>query len=134
MPAAVTVEINHLVLNVSDLKRSRNFYMEVLGFADRTQQVNPGQAESTHPTMSFLVAGAQGLDLFEAPEGEAEGGQHLNHIGLSVEEDDLSAAIDLLKKAGVEVSEPTPRNTVFISDPDGNRIEILPGQARVRQL
>jgi catechol 2,3-dioxygenase-like lactoylglutathione lyase family enzyme len=55
-------------------------------------------------------------------------------MGLSVEQDDLSAVIALLDKAGVEVSEPTPRKTVFITDPDGNRIEILPGQARVRQL
>jgi len=51
-------EINHVVLHVSNLERSRQFYIEVLGFADNSPSMG-GPA-----MMSFLGAGSQGLDLF----------------------------------------------------------------------
>jgi catechol 2,3-dioxygenase-like lactoylglutathione lyase family enzyme len=130
-------EINHIALHVADLERARRFYVEVLGFEDRTRRVNPNQAASTHQTMSFLVAGSQGLDLFEVPGRDVRNRQDvadMNHMALSVEEDDVSAVCAALQEAGVEASEKTPRNTIFISDPDGHRIEILPHQAAARQL
>jgi len=48
--------INHVVLHVTDLDRSRTFYMEALGFDDRGSV--PGMKAS------FLRCGMQGLDLF----------------------------------------------------------------------
>ena len=48
--------INHVVLHVTDLDRSRTFYMEALGFDDRGSV--PGMKAS------FLRCGVQGLDLF----------------------------------------------------------------------
>jgi catechol 2,3-dioxygenase-like lactoylglutathione lyase family enzyme len=127
-------EINHVVLHVANLERSRRFYTEVLGFEDRTLRVNPRQARSAHQTMSFLHCGSQGLDLFEVPEPEVHGGQEMNHMALSVEAAEIGEVSAVLKKAGIEVSGKTPRNTVFISDPDGHRIEILPRTANVRVL
>jgi catechol 2,3-dioxygenase-like lactoylglutathione lyase family enzyme len=136
MPESVlrVTEINHVVLHVANLERSRRFYTEVLGFEDRTLKVNPGQATSPHPTMTFLQAGSQGLDLFEVPEGDVHGGEEMNHMALSVEAVDIGEAAAVLKEAGIEVSGKTPRNTAFISDPDGHRIEILPRTANARVL
>jgi catechol 2,3-dioxygenase-like lactoylglutathione lyase family enzyme len=133
-PALKVTEINHVALLVADLERSRRFYMEILGFEDRTQQVNPGQAARPHRTMSFLVAGTQGLDLFENAGGGVQAGGELSHMALAVEEEDISAVCAALKQAGVPTSEPTPRNTVFISDPDGHRIEVLPREAGLFHL
>jgi catechol 2,3-dioxygenase-like lactoylglutathione lyase family enzyme len=133
-PVLKVFEINHLALYVADLERSRRFYIDVLGFGDRTARVNPSQAATTHQTMSFLVAGSHGLDLFEVADLRVNGGQAISHMALSVEDDDISSVSAALAAAGVEVSAPTPRNTVFISDPDGYRIEVIPRQAQVRQL
>jgi len=133
-PALKVTEINHVALLVTDLDRARRFYTEILGFEDRTQQVNPSQAASPHQTMSFLVAGSQGLDLFANSGESLHPGREMNHMALTVAEEDVSAVRAALQKAGVQTSEPTPRNTVFISDPDGHRIEILPRQAGVFNL
>lgn len=123
-------EINHVALHVTDLERSKTFYVDVLGFEDRTATVNPAQAMSSKPTMSFLLAGSQGLDLFAT--GDAHGGQELSHMALSVEADDIKDVLAVLEAVGVVVSDKTPRNSVFISDPDGHRIEILPRSANAR--
>jgi catechol 2,3-dioxygenase-like lactoylglutathione lyase family enzyme len=56
-PSLKVTEINHVALHVRDHARSKKFYRAVLGFADRTARVHPGQEMETHPTISFLVAG-----------------------------------------------------------------------------
>jgi catechol 2,3-dioxygenase-like lactoylglutathione lyase family enzyme len=60
------------------------------------------------------------------------GGKEMNHMALNVEADNLDEVVEKLEKAGVEASERTPRNSVFIHDPDGHQIEMLPRSARER--
>lgn len=117
--------INHVVLHVRDMDRSLKFYTEVLGFESRN--ISAG----TNRKMSFLRCGAQGLDLFEVT-GDVHGGEEMNHMALEVGADDLDEVVAGLAKASVETSEPTDRNTVFIHDPDGHQIEMLPLSARHR--
>jgi catechol 2,3-dioxygenase-like lactoylglutathione lyase family enzyme len=112
--------INHVVLHVTDLERSKKFYLEVLGFEDRSVSGGPRMKAS------FLRCGLQGLDLFEVSGGDVYGGKEMNHMALGVAAGDLDEIIAELSTFGVATSDPTPRNTVFISDPDGHRIEILP--------
>jgi len=112
--------INHVVLHVTDLERSKKFYLEVLGFEDRSVSVGPRMKAS------FLRCGLQGLDLFEVSGGDVYGGKEMNHMALGVAADDLDEIVAELSACGVATSDRTPRNTVFISDPDGHRIEILP--------
>jgi catechol 2,3-dioxygenase-like lactoylglutathione lyase family enzyme len=112
--------INHVVLHVADVERSTRFYEEVLGFEDRFSGGGPGAK------MRFLRCGPQGLDLFEVAEGDAHGGQEMNHMALNVANDNLDEIVAELASVGVETSGKTARNTVFLSDPDGHRIEILP--------
>lgn len=125
-PALKVTGINHVVLHVTDMERSRRFYVDVLGFEDRSSSAGSNRA------MSFLRCGAQGLDLFAVTGGDVHGGEEMNHMALSVEAGDIEEASVALEKAGISASERTPRNTVFISDPDGHRIEILPVSAYVR--
>jgi catechol 2,3-dioxygenase-like lactoylglutathione lyase family enzyme len=116
--------INHVVLHVTDLDRSRSFYTEVLGFEDRGSV--PGMKAS------FLRCGMQGLDLFEMADCDVHGGEEMNHMALNVETADVESLVAGLSGAGIDASEVTPRNSVFISDPDGHRIEMLPISASER--
>jgi catechol 2,3-dioxygenase-like lactoylglutathione lyase family enzyme len=118
--------INHVVLHVTDVERSRRFYMEVLGFEDRNLSVGPSMKAS------FLRCGVQGVDLFEVANGDVHGGKEMNHMALNVAAADLDEIVAELSQIGVETSDRTPRNTVFISDPDGHRIEMLPLSAYER--
>jgi len=116
--------INHVVLHVTDLDRSRTFYTETLGFDDRGSV--PGMRAS------FLRCGTQGLDLFEVVDSDVHGGEEMNHIALNVDVADVDLLIAGLSEAGIEALEITPRNSVFISDPDGHHIEMLPISASER--
>ena len=116
--------INHVVLHVADLDRSRAFYMDVLGFDDRGAV--PGMRAS------FLRCGMQGLDLFEMAGCDVHGGEEMNHMALNVEAADLEALVAGLSEAGIDAFDVTPRNSVFIADPDGHRIEMLPISASER--
>jgi catechol 2,3-dioxygenase-like lactoylglutathione lyase family enzyme len=100
--------------------------MELLGFEDRNISDGPPGMRA-----SFLLCGVQGLDLFEVSE-DAHGGREMNHMALNVAVDDVDELVALLHKAGIEAPQPTPRNSVFISDPDGHILEILPVTASER--
>jgi catechol 2,3-dioxygenase-like lactoylglutathione lyase family enzyme len=117
--------INHVVLHVANLDRSRTFYMEALGFDDRGISV-PGMKAS------FLRCGMQGLDLFEMADCDVHGGEEMNHMALNVDASDVDLLVAGLSEAGIAAYEMTPRNSVFISDPDGHRIEMLPISASER--
>jgi catechol 2,3-dioxygenase-like lactoylglutathione lyase family enzyme len=125
-PKLQVTGINHVVLHVTDVERSKRFYMDVLGFADRNISDGPPRMKA-----SFLLCGVQGLDLFEVSE-DAHGGQEMNHMALNVAADDVGQLVALLSEAGIEAVERTPRNSVFISDPDGHHLEILPRTASER--
>ena len=98
--------------------------MDALGFDDR----------GTVPGMkaSFLRCGMQGLDLFEMADCDVHGGEEMNHMALNVDASDVDLLVAGLSEAGIAAYEMTPRNSVFISDPDGHRIEMLPISASER--
>lgn len=125
-PKVQVIGINHVVLHVTDLERSKRFYVDVLGFEDRNISGGPPSMKA-----SFLRCGMQGLDLFEV-SGDAHGGQEMNHMALNVAAEDLDQLVTRLSEAGLDASERTPRNSVFISDPDGHRLEMLPRTASER--
>ena len=116
--------INHVVLHVADLDRSRRFYIEALGFDDRGTVAGMRAA--------FLRCGMQGLDLFEMADCDVHGGEEMNHMALNVDVADVEMLVAGLSEAGIDAFEMTPRNSVFISDPDGHRIEMLPISASER--
>ena len=66
--------LDHVVLHVRDLQRSKLFYTEVLGL--------PVYRETE--TQCFVKCGGQLLALFERKEGEIHAGEGLDHIALDV--------------------------------------------------
>ena len=125
-PKLQVTGINHVVLHVTDLERSKQFYMGVLGFEDRNISDGPPGMRAC-----FLLCGTQGLDLFEV-SGDVHGGAEMNHMALNVAAEDLDQLVTLLTRAGVDATARTPRNSVFIADPDGHRLEMLPLTASER--
>ena len=54
-------------------------------------------------------------------------------MALNVEADGVDEVVAGLEEAGVAVFERTRRNSLFIHDPDGHQIEMLPRDALERQ-
>jgi catechol 2,3-dioxygenase-like lactoylglutathione lyase family enzyme len=131
-PITVT-ELDHIVLNVSDIDRSLNFYTGVLGLkGERVDEFKAGKVGFP----SVRVNSDTIIDLFPAqdragPEGEKRDG-NLNHFCLVVGAEDFSGIVAYLKEHGVMVREgPISRwgargraTSVYFLDPDGNEIEI----------
>ena len=120
-----TVGLDHIVLHVNDMERSKRFYCDLLGMV-------PYRERDGH---CFLRCGKNQIALFEARGGhQATGYTEFDHIALKVEsgqEDEIKA---LLKEQGVELLprgeglgwDPTPDVGIYVRDPDGHRIQLLP--------
>jgi catechol 2,3-dioxygenase len=123
-------ELGHIVLYVHDVKRSADFYRDVLGW----RQVMPEPGEdpvgvagfSSGRTHHELLLIEVGDDAAPIPEGRRVG---MYHFGLKVGEsdDDLRAVLALLERMGATIvgaSDHTVTHSLYIKDPDGNEIEL----------
>lgn len=117
-------ELGHVVLFVSNMERSANFYRDTLGFAEISRV--PGAAVfssgRTHHEMLLLEVG-----------GEPRQGRHpepgLYHIGFKIGDDpeDIRRAYCELKAKNVSImgtSDHTVTHSIYILDPDGNELEL----------
>jgi catechol 2,3-dioxygenase-like lactoylglutathione lyase family enzyme len=143
----VSVAFNHVGQCVTDLARSKRFYCELLGFSFQ-REINPpddmsAQLLGLDPPLGMTAAylGRDGLVLellhFDAadqtrpfePRGMNEPG--LTHISLSV--DDLDGVLAKIADYGGEVlSDSNIGSGVFVRDPDGQLVELLPMEYRRR--
>jgi lactoylglutathione lyase len=135
------VAFNHVGQCVADLERSKRFYVELLGFT-LEREINPPDEMSsqllglTRPlamTASYLVRDGLVLELlhFAAPGQTCDARTRsmnepgLTHISLSV--DDVDAVLARLPDyGGVVLSDTNIGFGVFVRDPDGQLLEILP--------
>ena len=121
--------LGHVAFRVTDLDRAVDFYCSKLGFREAFRLDREGQPS---PAIVYLqVAEGQFLELFPrgegqvAPRSQAAG---YNHYCLVV--DDLESTLRDLKSKGVAI-EGEPRQGMagnwqcWISDPDGNAIELM---------
>jgi catechol-2,3-dioxygenase len=118
-------ELGHLVLYVSDIERSRAFYKDVLGWREIAAE-GPIAMYSTGRTHHELLLIQVGPDATPIPAGRRLG---LYHFGLKVgtTDDELREAIKELVDAGVNIvgaTDHTVTHSVYITDPDGNEIEL----------
>ena len=132
---------NHVGQCVTDLERSQRFYCELFGFVVE-REINPpdeGSAQllSLAPplgmTAVYLVRDGLVLELlhFAAPgqtqpfRERALNEPGLTHISLSV--DDIAATCARVSEFGGEVIESSNIGAaVFVRDPDGQLLELLP--------
>ena len=87
--------VDHLVLHVDDVQRSKKFYTEILGMT--AYREDDGQV--------FLHAGHQGVALFKkAGGGPLIAGNDLNHLALNVAAGTYETLKAELEAQGVAVS------------------------------
>lgn len=117
------LNMNHTSLRVKDVKKSFQFYHDVLGLpVERT--IGPNES----PRIVFL----QGIELsHRRPEEDSTG--CFNHLGIEVSK--IDEVIKALKEKGVvfdteirdikfEENEEAVK-IIFFRDPDGNKVELV---------
>lgn len=138
---------NHTGQVVTDLERSKRFYQEVLGFTPWYEISPPDEATSTLMCLppplgmkaSYLTLDGFVLELMEysAPGAVAAfRPRALNEPGLthlSVSVDDIRATAEKAAEYGGQVVEGSDVGAaLFIRDPDGQLLELLPAKYRDR--
>jgi catechol 2,3-dioxygenase-like lactoylglutathione lyase family enzyme len=111
--------VNHVGIPIADRARAMKMFRDVMGLNVIPHQVDGNTLAWTEAADGTMV------HLIDPPApGRPDGRQHV-----AFEVDDLDVVIEALKEAGVPLTGgPGVRHDgqrfLFISDPDGNRIEI----------
>jgi catechol 2,3-dioxygenase-like lactoylglutathione lyase family enzyme len=140
-----TAVVNHIGHCVSDLERSKRFYVGVFGFQPWFEISPPDQGSDRllglRPPMgmtaSYLTLGDVVLELLAFRDLEvvrADPPRTMNQIGLthfSFAVDDIPATCALVTEHGGSLLPDTDIGVaVFVRDPDGQLLELLPAGYR----
>jgi len=121
--------IDHIALNVRDVKRALVFYHEVLGLdVERLSEFDAGKVSFP----SVRISNDTVVDLFPSPGLRQEPTHPLNHFCFSLSEGELGPLRDRLLAHEVEILEDArPRwgasgwaPSMKVLDPDGNIVEL----------
>lgn len=122
----------HACFTVSDLGQSIHFYQDLLGLQPA---FDFRREDGTRFGLYLHLGGRNFIELFEGELGERAEGQSFRHICLEV--DDLRSTVATLRERGLEVSDPKLGGDqswqAWITDPDGNRIELHDYTAESKQ-
>jgi catechol 2,3-dioxygenase len=117
-------ELGHVVLYVSNLERSANFYRDTLGFPEihRARGMAMFSTGRTHHELLLIEVGG-------TPEGRHQPKPGLYHIGFKIG-DGPQAAKDTYRElvaVGVTIvgtGDHGVTHSIYILDPDGNELEL----------
>ena len=126
------VDLDHVVIRVSDLDRALSFYHDLLGMEIRDRE----RYEAEEVPYVAVVAGGRHVHLVPT-DGEIDiGGEHICFLLRSSDVDsreELEGLLDRLREEGVEVEEGEPYRrygaygrawAAYVRDPDGRRVEL----------
>ena len=121
--------ILHFTLPVSDIERSKRFFIELLGCTLIAQS----------PIMAFMQTGEDYFILTRSltPINPNAGDDVRVHHAFMVDHDRYDAALETMKANGIEIIRDEYRTTgaftgrqFYVHDPDGNAIEIIAYEGR----
>jgi ureidoacrylate peracid hydrolase len=119
---AGATDFAHMLLKVSDIKRSERFYVDMLGFTIRPAKPLP----DGRPFVPFR----QGLALTSGGPNEAP---QIDHIAFKAK--DVRAVAARLKQSNAkfdrELHDGIYGLTIYVYDPDGNMIELYEEGAKM---
>lgn len=107
-PTFRAVNYNHLALRVTDIARSREFYVKHLGMSVARESAND----------CFLTFGNSFLALFKGDRGE------LHHYCYGIENYNVAEAEKTLRAEGLEPDQPRGTNRIYFKDPDGITVQL----------
>ncbi len=125
------IDIDHVVLRVSDLERMIDFYCRILGCSVEWRRPDLG--------LVHLRAGSAMIDLVPVDGmlgqkgGAAPGreGRNMDHVCLRVQPFDVDAIVTHLQGQGARVGEIRPRFgaqgegvSIYVYDPEDNLVEL----------
>jgi catechol-2,3-dioxygenase len=118
-------QLGHVVLQASDLERSERFYTEVLGLAVSARLDSPKTTFFTLGNHHDFAVSAIGPDATE-PAPKSPGLAHVAFkIGDSTEElREVKADLDALGIEIVMMADHAVSQSIYITDPDGNWVEL----------
>lgn len=115
---------HHLAIQVHDVEGAARFYAEVLGLQEQARWHTPeGALRSIWMRLGegpeFIALEAASEQPVETPFRHGRAGLHL--IALRIPREERARIVDRLKERGIAVEHET-RWTVYLRDPEGNRI------------
>lgn len=118
-------ELGHIVLYVSSLEKSANFYKDILGFnqIERSSGIALFSSGRTHHEMLLIEIGGQAPELAAPKPG-------LYHIGFKVGDspEELKQVYrELHARGDVQITGSTDHgvtHSLYILDPDNNQLEL----------
>lgn len=127
-------ELDHIVLNVSDIERSLSFYTQILGLkGERIEEFKSGKVGFP----SVRINDGTIIDLFPtkrplALSGGEKNSANLNHFCMVLGSEDFAGITEYLAAHKITIREgPVSRwgargraTSVYFLDPDGNEVEI----------
>lgn len=107
--------LSHIALKARDLKKTEEFYTEVLGL----------KIAFRHPPhMLFLTTpGSSDLINFVKSAARHSGTQSLEHIGFKVTAAGLRKTEKTLKMHGIEIDGRRGKTAIYFTDPNGYQLE-----------
>jgi glyoxylase I family protein len=115
VPVVQALGVHHVSINVDDVAAARAFYVDALGFTERTDRPDFGFDGA------WLDVGGQQVHLIAA-EVPGRLGQHY-----AVQVADLDAAVVALRARDIRISDPMEVGSglqSFTRDPAGNMVEL----------
>jgi catechol-2,3-dioxygenase len=114
--------VDHLNMNVSNLSNSVAFYEKLFSL----RVFEEGESSSGNPYKIIGLPGSLFLCLYENKQGLSKGS--LNHIGINIS-GKFEEAEKALRANGIDLNyggivEYPHSRSLYISDPDGNEIEL----------
>jgi catechol 2,3-dioxygenase-like lactoylglutathione lyase family enzyme len=125
-PASTARGVHHVALICSDVERTVQFFVGLLGFPLIEMFENRDYQGSTH--FFFDIGHGNALAYFDLPGldlgeyAEVLGGHH--HLAISISRPEWEAARARLEAAGVECAH-VDGSSLYFRGPDGERLELI---------